>query len=345
MSLLSKTAKDELTAALGVWENLVKLTDGLYPDEMAFGPADWGHWKDKLPYVRHDIKTIEEQESLFGRFGRFEFGFDFGAAGTQTAGPVYRTLPFLLNSTLAPRFHLVTAETDYDEKKGYGWVAPGNRRTNGVAAVPYDVLRANARSPEKLPENLLFADSIQGTGPQVFRVRTGPGEYVVSLLDREGNATATPQQARDGVVDVVFPDSDWNVSGVILKSVSPEQTLAPLGAAKSSPPPVFTHFAPKKADAGSPLTLTLQVSPTANLTSVRLHYRPLNQLASFKTLEASPVRATFTIPGNEISAEYDLLYYFEVLSRSSGWFYPDPAKTTPYFVVETQGAPDVRSSR
>jgi hypothetical protein len=51
-------------------------------------------------------------------------------------------------------------------------------------------------------------------------------------------------------------------------------------------------------------------------------------------MEGAP---TFTVPGNEISARWDLIDYFEVLNDAkSGWFYPDPATATPYFVVTTR---------
>jgi hypothetical protein len=71
----------------------------------------------------------------------------------------------------------------------------------------------------------------------------------------------------------------------------------------------------------------------------------MDQLAEFKTLEAPAARAVFAIPGEEISGEFDLQYYFEVLGPSSGWFYPDPAAATPYYVVETQGLTDGQSGR
>lgn len=55
---------------------------------------------------------------------------------------------------------------------------------------------------------------------------------------------------------------------------------------------------------------------------------------SFHTLEGGP---SFTIPAAHITARFDVLYYFEVLNREkTGWFYPDPATSTPYFVVETR---------
>jgi hypothetical protein len=74
-----KRARSELEAAQSVWEDLVRLTDGLYPEEMAFGPQDIGHWKDRLPYVRHDVQTVAERERVWEELGRFDFGFDFGA--------------------------------------------------------------------------------------------------------------------------------------------------------------------------------------------------------------------------------------------------------------------------
>ncbi|MCW5981841.1 MAG: hypothetical protein KIT09_27395 [Bryobacteraceae bacterium] len=339
-------ARSELQGALKVWSELVKLTDGLYPAEMAFGPSDWGHWADKLPYVRHDIEVLEERSSILNRFGRFDFGFDFGAAGEDAKGPRYRTLRFLLNSTLEPRFQLATATMLFDNARGYGWIAPDERQTHPLEPTPYEVLRANARKPGRFPENLLFGDSISGEGPQIFRVRTGPGEFMVSLVDREGNATTAPQQARDGVLDVAFPEGHWDVSGVVIKSVNPEQALPPRAEEPNrGPAPSFSHLPPRRAPAGAPLTLSLKMTPAPADAQVRLHYRPLDQLAEFKTLEAPAARPVFTIPGEDVAGQFDLLYYFEALTPDSGWFYPDPAVVTPYFVVETQAAPDAPSGR
>jgi hypothetical protein len=58
-------------------------------------------------------------------------------------------------------------------------------------------------------------------------------------------------------------------------------------------------------------------------------------LAHFKTLEKA-AGDEFVIPGGDISSDYDLMYYFEVLSdNGGGWFQPDPLTQTPYHVVET----------
>ena len=68
---------------------------------------------------------------------------------------------------------------------------------------------------------------------------------------------------------------------------------------------------------------------------LRLHYRTLNQLEQFKTVEKAPGE-DFVIPGSDISGGYDLMYYFEVLNDANGgWFQLDPLVQTPYYVVQT----------
>jgi hypothetical protein len=46
-----------------------------------------------------------------------------------------------------------------------------------------------------------------------------------------------------------------------------------------------------------------------------------------------------TIPGEDVSPKWDLMYYFEVLNRAGGgWFCPDPQTATPYYVVKVRPA-------
>ena len=179
------TAHRELRAGLDIWEHLAAFTDGLYPREMAYGPADTGHWRDKLPAVRRDLQWIDE-------------------LGKTSQRPV-----------------------------------------------------AVAHWPKPVPR------------------------------------------------------------------------------------PQIAHLAPKSAPAGRPLTLFLRVYPTIAVKAIRLHYRPLNQLAKFKTLETTPPRSTFTIPAADVSPRWDLMYYFEILNtEKTGWFDPDPATATPYYVVRVESPAD-----
>src|SRR6185436_8266135 len=80
-------AERELSMAAQIWEELVKRTDGVYPPNMAFGPEDVGHWKDKLPYVRYDVEHLKERREILKRFGQFNAAFDFGEAVRSRPSP------------------------------------------------------------------------------------------------------------------------------------------------------------------------------------------------------------------------------------------------------------------
>ncbi len=330
------TARRELQAALRIWENLVKLTDGLYPPNMAFGPDDVGHWKDKLPYARHDLDLVEQRLRIFEQFGRFALGFDFGGPAPPPRGSSYRNDPYVLRNTVEPRFQLAEPATPYSDSAGYGWVSEGDRRAQALPLTPYHEVRAVAPHPSRLPQNTLFGDWIEGRGPQVFRVRTGPGEFLVLILEPGGGTSSRRLSAENGLVDARFPEGDWKASGLIVKPAAPQPEPAVQPWPRPRPRPAIRHSPPARATAGRPLTLSLAVSPASAANAVRLHYRPLNQLAAFQTLEAAPGRS-FTIPAQDLSARWNLMYYFEVLSPGGGgWFEPDPWTATPYYVVEVR---------
>jgi hypothetical protein len=106
---------------------------------------------------------------------------------------------------------------------------------------------------------------------------------------------------------------------------------------KASPRPAISHQSPATTAAGQPITLTIQISPTSDVSAIRLHYRPVDQEAKFKTIENAAGQNTFTIPSADVSAKWDLMYYFEVLNKGgSGWFQPDPQVATPYYVVKVR---------
>ena len=135
-----------------------------------------------------------------------------------------------------------------------------------------------------------------------------------------------------------MPDREWQVSGVVIKGN---------GAGQSTPPPVqlppatrpkLAHSAPPSVEEGKPLSVKLEISGDNNIQTVRLHYRPVNQLANFQSLDAAP-GGQFTIPGKDIDAGWDLMYYFEILNKDGiGWFAPDPLQETPYYVVKVRPA-------
>jgi hypothetical protein len=288
-----EAARREIAAAVPVWENLAS--------------NDTGQWRDKLPYVRHDLKLIEERGKIFEQFGRFDFGFDFGGAA-------------------APRFRPIGPATRYTEAAGFGWLGEGDRQARAVAP-----------NPQHLPSNALYGDWIRGHGPQTFRIRAADGVYSVFILHPDGTATPQKLRARNGVLDVVFPEGEFAVSGLVVKGPRAPEPLPPQKWPKRLPRPNIAHSPPKTAPPDKPLAVAVRIFPTATVKAVRLHYRPVNQLAKFKTLENAGAKGVFTIPAADVSSRWDLMYYFEILNKeNTGWFDPDPRVATPYYVVRIE---------
>ncbi len=325
-------ARREILGAQRLWQQLVKLTTGLYPENMAFGPDDTGHWKDKLPYLDHDLKAIDSRIALFEKHGGFVKGFDFGAAVATPRPGSYNRNASVVSNTVEPGFSAVAPDSAFSEKTGWGWLSTEPRQSTALPLTPYAEVRAVSSTPTHLPPNVLLADSISGTGPQIFRILTPDGPYRAVLLKPNGDALTLNLEARSGTLDVPMPDGPWQFSGLLLTGGPPPAPVNrwPRPVAK----PAFTHHAPAHAIAARPLTLELQLWPPAQIRTVRLHYRPLNQLAAWKTIDAAPQSARFTIPAAEVDARWDLQYYFEILNtEGTGWFLPDPRVATPYHVV------------
>ena len=100
-------------------------------------------------------------------------------------------------------------------------------------------------------------------------------------------------------------------------------------------PPMWNHMPPASAPSEQPLTLTLHLAQTKTVSTVRLHFRPTDPAAATQVIEqAAKAELTFIIPGREITGNWDLQYFFELLNGDgSGWFAPDPLTATPYWVV------------
>lgn len=328
-------ATRDLERALRVWERLVRLTDGLYPEEMAFGPDDVGHWKDKLPYVRHDLELVRERAALHRQFGRFAFAFDLGGAVKSQPDPAnFSASRYVLANTVAPRFRAVDPATRYTDALGFGWVSDGPREAEEIPLTPYLEVRAVARHPANLPHDVLYRDAIRGHGRQVFRVKAADGVYTVRFLQPDRGEQRAQLRAREAHLDIPFPEGEWRVSGLVVQGEGTSQPRAPQTFALARPRPEMSHQAPTEVPAGRPMTVELRLAAPREVTAVRLWYRPVNQLAKFKLIENPADRLTFTIPGADISARWDLMYYFEILHRGgAGWFQPDPAVATPYYVV------------
>ena len=257
----------------------------------------------KLPEPGRDVQSITGRERILEQLGPFEFGFDFGPAD---------------RARVAPRFQAVDPATEFTVARGYGWAAEGDREAGA--------------EPGGAP---LYGDWIRGRGSQRFRVRAEDGAYQALLVGPKGPAEPKSLRARNGVLEIVFPAGEWTVSGLVAKREGSE-TAAARPWPKRAPRPSVLHTPVKTAPPGQPLALLVRILPAAGVKAVRLHYRPVNQLAKFKTIENAGAKGAFTIPAEDLSKRWDLLYYFEILSQDSGWFEPDPRAATPYYVVRVE---------
>ncbi len=327
-------AQRESAECVRIWRDLASFTDGLYPSNMAFGPDDVGHWKDRLLYVEHDAAALDEQIHLWKQFGHLDYAFDFGGKVEVGDPSLWRRLPALSRSTVQPRFTPVNAGT---QTESYGWAMPVERKEAPLPLTPYLEMRSAVANPQNLPSNVLFGDYISGQGDQTFRIAAKDGEYRVHLLKPDGTFETTALTATGGRLDVVLKGPDWKVSGLIAqRAVAP----APTASFKPQPAvarPTVVHTAPFAASANRSLTLSVRISPLNQIRAIRLHFRAVNQLAPFETIEAPPSRAAFTIPAKFVDGTHDLMYYFEIINTANGgWFYPDPLRQTPYFVIKVE---------
>ncbi|MCK5173750.1 MAG: hypothetical protein KAR47_10190, partial [Planctomycetes bacterium] len=105
--------------------------------------------------------------------------------------------------------------------------------------------------------------------------------------------------------------------------------------------PALKHKAITSAKPNRPLTITAEVSDPSGVKWVRLRFRYVTQFEDYKTLEMRPAgrknRYTATIPGKEISPEWDFMYLFEVMdNKGNGKMYPYFEEQAPYIVVELE---------
>ncbi len=83
--------------------------------------------------------------------------------------------------------------------------------------------------------------------------------------------------------------------------------------------PTIVHAPVTSAQPGRPLVIDAEVRAPAGIQWVRLRYRSVNQYLDYQTL---PMLATgnvghyeATVPGNQIPATWDFMYYFEVMDK------------------------------
>ena len=89
----------------------------------------------------------------------------------------------------------------------------------------------------------------------------------------------------------------------------------------------------------SALKIQVKVTGEHGIRSVRLRYRPMNQMFEYSTLRMNPSNDEdiyeATIPVQDINPRFDLMYFIEVIDNNgNGMMYPDFELQAPYVIVK-----------
>lgn len=102
--------------------------------------------------------------------------------------------------------------------------------------------------------------------------------------------------------------------------------------------PKCQHDVPKHFIPGESIEIVLN-SESAEMKTVKLHYRHVNQVEAYNILPMTKKNKTwsYSIPGDFTDSQYPLMYFFEFQDASgNGWFYPgfnEDFANQPYYSV------------
>ena len=129
-----------------------------------------------------------------------------------------------------------------------------------------------------------------------------------------------------------------------MSSQDTRHAIAEAAGRPGRPVAACSHEPPASFEAGAPLTLTVTALVPEEVSSIRLHYRHVDQAERWKRVEMQGDRGTFTlaIPADYTNSEFPLEYYFD-LAGKSGAARLEPAfnatlSNQPYYTVTRRGA-------
>jgi hypothetical protein len=104
--------------------------------------------------------------------------------------------------------------------------------------------------------------------------------------------------------------------------------------------PTIEHEKIKFAKPGKEIVINVKVKDESPLKLVRVKYRRVTQFEDYKSIELKPANESSAysavIPGNEISPDWDFMYFIEAVdSNGNGVMWPDFRKEPPYVIVKT----------
>ena len=182
--------------------------------------------------------------------------------------------------------------------------------------------------------------------------QSGSSEWIANGAETVRNhenhlasAKRTPLEISDGLLasaaaleSTTVPDLKMLAAAALARAHEIREQLPGIGqeGSRQDKPPRVIHVPVRSGVAGQPINVAIELGASKEIRSVRLHYRAASESGATNAIEkpAAP-SMTFTIP----PATSDLIYFFEILTRDSGWFEPDPFTTftgAPYFSIKIE---------
>ena len=265
-------AQVEMARAWEAWHDVIRNAEGVYDDEMIFGPVEdeSGTWKCLAPYLDHDVNRLQEVETVFERYGLFARGFDFGGEVTQLGPWPSR---FVRGAWVERRFDPVSPVEEYSSELGYGWNKTRTIRTSGNIEPSLGAILGRNRDVEVLPSNMLLGDfqcrARNANYPEntfVADLRNGTYDITAMMGDLRpdgedrgpmwvtfqgryqtdrftvaaGQIVERTQRVHvgNGRLELEFnshPGSDWVVNAVVVREVAPQIGHVPIRTASPGP--------------------------------------------------------------------------------------------------------------
>ncbi len=323
-----RSARVHMQSARDQWQAIVDHTDGLYDDEMIFGPVkdEAGTWRRLTPYLDHDLARLDEVQGIFDSFGLFAHGFDFGAEPVDPRPWIPRTMQ---SAWVERRFRAVSPDVQYTPSRGIGWKMTRDIRAFSPRLPDNGDLLGRNREPGDLPLRLL-EDDFQHRGPNpgyvehTFRADVAPGVYDVTAVMGDTSPDAVDRgpmwltfQGRhqterftipagqivhktqrcniaNGRLELEInshPASDWVINALVVREAAPQIGHVPIRTASPGP-----------------LDLTATVTAPDGVDNVALVWR-----SGDGPWQRTPMSADGAVysAGITVSAGCDAAYYIE----------------------------------
>jgi len=169
------------------------------------------------------------------------------------------------------------------------------------------------------------ADVSYGSTP----MRRGHWSDRLSAIDKDIEAVT------DRVTSVGRPD---------MSSQDTRHAIAEAAGRPGRPLVACSHEPPASFEASAPLTLAVTVLVPEEVSSIRLHYRHVNQAERWKRVEMHGDGGSYTsaIPADYTNSDFPLEYYFDLVGKSGAARLEPAFNTTfsnqPYYTVMRKGA-------